>query len=373
MPDPIRLVDVKAQHAEVQDELDLCVRTVFETGAFVLGQHVGGFEADFATALGVQHAVGVNSGTDALVLALDVVRDRRGRGEVITTPFTFFATAEAVVQAGHELRFADIEPDTFNLDPEAVQAAAGSKTVAILPVHLFGQCADIDALRAVSDAAIVEDAAQAVGATYKGRPAGGLGEAAGFSFYVTKNLGAVGDAGAVTTNDAGVAEMVRSLRAHGEVRIDEGRSYHYERVGRNSRMDALQAAVLRVKLRRLPEWQERRAGNASFYDQALAGIDGLVPPPRAPGSSHVYHQYVVRAERRDELREHLGSRQIETRVFYPQPLHVQPALADLGLKEGAFPEAERACREVLALPVHAHLAAADRERVVNEIRAFFGA
>ncbi|MHC4134166.1 MAG: DegT/DnrJ/EryC1/StrS family aminotransferase [Planctomycetota bacterium] len=373
MSDPVRLVDVMAQHAEVQGELDACVRTVFETGAFVLGEHVAGFERDFADALGVCHAVGVNSGTDALVLALDVVRARRGRGEVITTPFTFFATAEAVVQAGHDLRFADIEPDTFNLAPAAVQAAAGPKTVAILPVHLFGQCADVDALRSVGDAAMIEDAAQSVGATYKGRPAGGLGDAAGFSFYVTKNLGAVGDAGAVTTNDAGFAEMVRSLRAHGEVRIDEGRSYHYERVGRNSRLDALQAAVLRVKLRKLGEWQERRAGNAFSYDQALAGIDGLVPPPRAPGSSHVYHQYVVRAKRRDGLREHLGSRQIETRVFYPQPLHVQPALADLGLKEGAFPEAERACREVLALPVHAHLAASDRERVVNEIRAFYGA
>jgi dTDP-4-amino-4,6-dideoxygalactose transaminase len=372
MSHPIRLVDIKAQHAEVQGELDACVRTVFETGAFVLGEHVAGFERDFAEALGVGYAVGVNSGTDALVLALDVVRERSGRGEVITTPFTFFATAEAVLQAGHRLRFADIEPETFNLDPAAVQAAAGPDTVAILPVHLFGQCADIDALR-VGDAAMIEDAAQAVGATYKGRPAGGLGDAAGFSFYVTKNLGAVGDAGAVTTNDADFAEMVRSLRAHGEVRIDQGRSYHYERVGRNSRLDALQAAVLRVKLRKLGQWQERRAGNASFYDQAFAGIDGLVPPPRAPGTNHVYHQYVVRAERREGLREHLGSRQIETRIFYPQPLHLQPALADLGLREGALPVSERACREVLALPVHAHLAAADRERVVNEIRSFYGA
>ena len=232
MAETIHLVDLKAQHAELGGEIAAAVQAVFESGAFVLGPHVADFEREFAAALGVGHAIGVNSGTDALLLAMDVVKARHGAGEVITTPFTFFATAEAILQAGHSLRFADIEPDTFNLDPAAVAAATGPDTVAVMPVHLYGQCADVDAMR-TDGVALIEDAAQAVGATYKGRPAGGLGDAAGFSFYVTKNLGAAGDAGAVTTDDAAVAALVRSLRAHGEVRIDEDRSYHYEHVGRN--------------------------------------------------------------------------------------------------------------------------------------------
>jgi len=289
---------------------------------------------------------------------------------VITTPFTFFATAEAVVQAGHTLRFADIEPDSFNLDPDAVHAAAGPETAAVLPVHLFGQCADIDRLR-LDGSFLIEDAAQAVGATYRGRPAGGLGDAAGFSFYVTKNLGAAGDAGAVTTNDPRWAELATSLRAHGEVRGEGGRTYHYERIGRNSRLDALQAAVLLVKLERLETWQRRREANAALYDQGLADLDGVTPPPRTGFGRHVFHQYVIRARRRNALRERLAEAGIGTKVFYPQPLHTQPALARMGFRVGQFPVAEEACREVLALPVHAHLEEADLERVVTEIRAFF--
>ena len=371
---PISLVDIREQNAEVRDEIDAALRQIFDEGAFVLGKHVGEFECDFAGALGVPFVVGVNSGTDALLLALDVVRLRRGPGEVITTPFTFFATVEAILQAGHRVRFADIEAATFNLDPAATQAAAGSETVAVMPVHLYGQCADVDALRC-GDAALIEDAAQAVGATYKGQPAGGLGDAAGFSFYVTKNLGAAGDAGAVTTRDEEFATLVRSLRAHGEVHREGagGRTYHYERLGRNSRLDGIQAVVLRVKLGRLAAWQERREANAAFYDETLAGIDGVVPPPCSGHGRHVYHQYAVRAQRRDELRAHLAERGIATNVFYPQPLHLQPALADLGLREGQFPEAERAGRQVLSLPVHAHVGDGDRERVVEEIRTFYGA
>jgi dTDP-4-amino-4,6-dideoxygalactose transaminase len=245
-------------------------------------------------------------------------------------------------------------------------------TVAVMPVHLYGQCADMDAF-AGPDWAMVEDAAQAVGATYKGRPAGALGESAGFSFYVTKNLGAAGDAGALTTADAGIAALTASLRAHGEVRSETTRTYHYERVGRNSRLDGLQAAVLRVKLRRLGTWQERRAANAARYDERLAGIDGLRPPAPAPHGVHVYHQYVVRAARRDALQAALAEAGIETRVFYPQPLHLQPAMADLGVREGALPEAERAAGEVLALPVHAHLEPSDVDRVASRIRDFYGA
>jgi len=372
MPEPVRLVDLKSQHAEIRAELDAALRHVLDTGAFILGPEAAAFEAEFAHHLGVPHAVGVNSGTDAILLVLDALKEQGRRGEVVTTPFTFFATAEAVLQAGFEVRFADIEADSFNLDPAAVAAAVGPKTAALLPVHLFGRCADVDAL-AGRDLPVIEDAAQAVGASYKGRPAGGLGLAGCFSFYVTKNLGAAGDAGAVTTGDAGIAALVRSLRAHGEVHRESDRTYHYERVGRNSRLDGFQAAVLRVKLKRLAAWEEARQQNARFYDEALAGIDGLLPPAPSTQGKHVYHQYVVRASRRDALKEHLAARSIETRVFYPMPLHLMPALRSLGLKAGTFPVAERACAEVLALPVHTHLGDAGRERVVAAIRAFYGA
>ncbi len=368
---PVTLVDLKAQHAEIRAEIDAAIREVLDSGAFVLGEHVERFEREFAAATGAKHAIGVNSGTDALLLALEVVRLRAGPGEVVTTPFTFFATAEAVLLAGHQLRFADIDPESFNLSPAAALAAAGPRTVALMPVHLYGRCADVDALR-LRGVACVEDAAQAVGATYKGKTAGTLGDLAGFSFYVTKNLGAVGDAGAVTTGDDDAAALVKSLRAHGEAKGDGGRTYHYVRVGRNSRLDAIQAAILRVKLLRLGAWQARREEHAAFYDEALKGIDGLVPPRRAPDGRHVYHQYVVRAARRDELRAHLAREGIGTNVFYPQPLHLQPALKDLGFRAGQFPVAERAAHEVLALPVHAHLTVADRERVASAVRSFHG-
>ena len=366
---PIGLVDIREQHAEVRDAFFAKLNELFDAGAFVLGRYVEEFEAAFSGAIGVGHAVGVNSGTDALLIALDIVRLRHGPGEVITTPFTFFATVESILQAGHRVRFADIEEESFNLSPPAVQAAAGPETVAVMPVHLFGRCADMDALR-VGDVPLIEDAAQAMGATYKARPAGALGMAAGFSFYPTKNLGGAGDAGALTTDDDEVAALARSLRAHGEARGDGGRTYHYERLGRNSRLDGIQAALLTVKLERWAAWQEQRDKNALFYDEALAGIDGLRTPPRTEHGRHVYHQYAIRSDRRDGLRAHLAGEEILTNVFYPQPLHTQPALRELGLEEGQFPEAERATREVLSLPVHAHLAQSDLERVVAAIRAF---
>jgi len=368
--EPVRLVDLKAQHGEIRGEIDAAIREVLDTGAFVLGPHVERFEKEFAAAFGAKHAVGMNSGTDALLIALEIVRHRAGPGEVVTTPFTFFATAEAILLAGMKLRFADIDPSSFNLSPEAARAAAGPRTVAVMPVHLYGRCADMDALKPLG-VPLVEDAAQAVGATYKGRTAGTLGDLAAFSFYVTKNLGAAGDAGALTTEDDAAAALARSLRAHGEVRGEGGRTYHYERVGRNSRLDALQAAILRVKLRRLDAWQARREAHAMFYDHAWKGVDGIVLPQRPPDGRHVYHQYVVRAARRDDLRAHLAREGIESNVFYPQPLHLQPALRDLGFKAGQFPVAEEAAREVLALPVHAHLSDGARERVATAVRSFY--
>lgn len=362
------MVDLAAQNGEIRAELDAAVKEVFDSGAFVLGPWAQKFESAFSDYVGIEHTIGVNSGTDALVLALDAVRYRRGPGRVVTTPFTFFATAEAILLSLHELVFADIEPEAFNLDPAAANAAADG-AVAMMPVHLFGQCADMDAYDD-TDLDLIEDAAQAVGATYKGRSAGGIGLAAGFSFYVTKNLGAAGDAGAVTTNDEAMATLVRSLRGHGEVRVADGRSYHYEKVGRNSRLDGIQAAVLGVKLARLAEWQERREATAAYYHEVLADVDAIRLPVELFGR-HVYHQFVIRAERRDALQEHLGKQGIETRIFYPEPLHVQPALSDLGFSKGQFPVAEQACREVLSLPVHAHLGGAERERVVAAVRSFY--
>lgn len=369
MLEPIRLVDLGKQHAEIRDALIGAITDVVDSGAFILGPITEAFESEFSSALGVAHTIGCNSGTDALLLALDVVRQRRGKGRVVTSPFSFFATAETIVQAGHQPVFADIEEQSFNLDPDAANEAAAD-AVALVPVHLYGQCADIDRYD-TSDLDLIEDAAQAVGATYKGRPAGGLGLAACFSFYVTKNLGALGDAGAVTTRDEETAARLRSLRAHGEVRGTQSRSYHHERVGYNSRLDGIQAAALRVKLEKLPAWQQRRESHAAFYDQSLAEIDGVVTPPRTVNGRHVYHQYVIRAQRRDQLRDALSGQGIESRVFYPEPLHLQPALSDLGLKRGQFPIAERAAHEVLSLPVHPHLSAGDLERVVEAIKGFY--
>ena len=374
MSDAIRLVDIHAQNAELRPEIDAALAEVVDFGAFVLGPIAAAFEGEFARFLGVEFVVACNSGTDALMIAGDVVREVAGPGQVITSPFTFFATAESILQSGHEVVFADIDGATFNLDPDAVAAALGPKTVAVMPVHLYGQCADVDSILAAAPGTmIIEDAAQAVGAKDRERPAGGLGHMAGFSFYPTKNLGAMGDAGAFTTDDQAIADLARSLRAHGEQKSEGARTYHYERLGRNSRLDGFQAAVLRVKLRKLPEWHDRRIANARFYDEALAGIDGLTPPPPPANGRHVYHQYAVRAQRRDELAAHLAEQGIETRVFYPEPLHLAPALAELGCKAGQFPVAEQAAREVLSLPVHPHLEPGDRERVVAEIRSYYGA
>ena len=373
MTEPIRLVDIHAQNAEVRAEIDSALREVLDFGAFVLGPITASFEEEFSAYLDVAHVVACNSGTDAIVLAGDIVRERRGAGMIVTTPFTFFATVEALLQAGHDVAFADIDADSFNIDPAAVGAAVTRKTVAVAPVHLYGRCADIDAIvRAAPDATIIEDAAQAVGATSRHKSAGGLGHMAAFSFYPTKNLGAMGDAGALTTNDPETAAMARSFRAHGEVKSEGARSYNYERIGRNSRMDGFQAAVLRVKLERLPDWTDRRIANARFYDEALAGIEGITTPA-VPEGRHVYHQYAVRAQERDRLAEHLRELGIETRVFYPEPLHLTPALAHLGAKRGQFPVAEAAAREVLSLPVHAHLESGARVRVVDAIRSFYGA
>jgi dTDP-4-amino-4,6-dideoxygalactose transaminase len=344
---------------------------------------VGAFEAAAADALGVAHAVGCSSGTDALWMALAAAGIGPGSA-VVTTPFSFFASVSAILRAGATPVLADIEATTFNLDPRAVEATLdgprGEAVRAILPVHLYGQPADWDVFAGLArerGLILIEDAAQAWGAEWQGRKAGGLGDTAAFSFYPTKNLSAAGDAGMVTTNSDDLAERLRMLRQHGM-----RRRYFHDEVGWNTRMDGFQGAVLMVKLKYIAEWNRKRRAVAQRYDALFraAGladpgpypVHGLVLPHEAEGSTHAWHQYVIRSAKRDALREFLTSRGIGSEIYYPVPLHLQAALKTLGYKEGAFPEAERAAREVLALPIFPELREDEQETVVAAIAGFLG-
>ena len=379
-PEQIPLLDFSREYAQIGPELLSAVEAVFRTQRFVLGPEVTSFEQAAARHCGVAEAIGCGSGTDALWLALAAAGVGPG-DRVLTTAFSFFATASAILRLGARPVLADIDPRTANLDPKATAAALKTHpaTRAILPVHLYGQCADWTALSKVSascNCLLIEDAAQAFGARWEGIPAGALGAAAAFSFYPTKNLSAAGEAGMVTTASAAIARRVRSLRAHGmEVR------YYHEEIGWNSRLDTLQAAVLLVKLRHVDEWNQRRRALAARYDELFtaAGVvdpgpyprHGLVLPWADPRAHHVYHQYVIRVARRDELRAWLSERGIGSEVYYPLALHQQKALASLGCREGDFPESERAAREVLAIPIFPQLRDDEQERVVAAIRDFF--
>lgn len=370
-PRPVPLQDPTREYDELREEIDAALRKVIESGRFVLGPAVEGFEEAFARRHGVRHAVSVNSGTDALLLALDALGVGPG-DEVVTSPFSFFATAEAILRVGARPVFADVRPDTLNLDPEAAAAAVGERTAALLPVHLFGQAADLPAFRSIAERhglALVEDAAQAHGAAQHGVPAGSVGHAGCFSFYPTKNLGGWGDGGMVTTSDDGVAARLRGLRDHG--RASAG-GYGHRELGYNSRLDALQAAVLEVKLGALDRWNRQRREHAAAYDAALEGIDGVAAPAVRPGNLHVYHQYTVRARERDALASALDEAGVGHGVYYPVPLHLQEALSDLGHRAGDFPEAERAAEEVLSLPVFPGLTGGERRRVEAVLEAFGG-
>lgn len=367
-PAPVPVADPGREYAELRQEIEAALLEVGASGSYILGPTVERFEAAVADYLGVAHAVGVGSGTDALLLALEALGVGPG-DEVITSPFTFFATAGAVVHAGATPVFADILPDTFDLDPDAAEAAVTPRTVALLPVHLFGQMADMPRLRAVAERhglAVVEDAAQAIGAWQEGPDgrvgAGAAGNVGCFSFYPTKNLGGLGDGGLVTTDDPELAERVRRLRVHGRA----GSGYRHLEVGYNSRLDALQAAVLRVKLGRLEAWTERRRSHAAAYDRVLAGVGeevGVRPPAVRPGNRHVFHQYTVRCADRAATAAVLDAHGIGHAVYYPVPLHRQEALGHLEYGEGDFPEAERAAREALSVPVFPGLRTEERERV----------
>jgi dTDP-4-amino-4,6-dideoxygalactose transaminase len=370
----VPLLDLKQQHAALREELRAALERVLDSQQFVMGEDVRLLEAELARYTGARHAVGCGSGSDALLLALLALDVREG-AEVVTTPFTFFATAGAVVRAGARPVFVDIEPRTYNIDPAGVAEALTERTRAVIPVHLYGQVAEMDEMLSAArkrGVRVIEDAAQAIGASdAAGRAAGAVGDAGCFSFYPTKNLGAAGEAGLVTTNDDATAERLRRLRVHGGAT-----EYHHDEVGFNSRLDTFQAAVLRVKLPHLDGWSDARRERAAVYTRLLegAGLDEFVTPPLVlPGARHIFHQYVVRVPggRRDALLEHLKANGVGTKVYYPVPLHLQPCFAGLGYKEGDFPESERAARETLALPMFPELTRAQQEHVVETLRRFF--
>ena len=362
----VPIFDLTRQYASLKDELDSAVQRVLDSCRFIFGPEVEALEAEVASYCGARHAVGVASGTDALHLAL------RGLGigpgdEVIVPAFTFIATAEVVVYCGATPVFVDINPEDFALDPEAAGAAVTSRTKAIIPVHVFGHPApmeEIGALAARHGLAVVEDAAQAFGARCEGRVVGSLGHAGCFSFFPTKNLGAFGDGGMVVTDDEALADRLRQLRHHGE-----SRRYHHRMVGYNSRLDALQAAVLRAKLPRIEEWNTARRRVAAAYTEGLAGLAGLACPTEAEGVRHVFHQYTLRVNKgRDALRERLAEKGIGSAVYYPLPLPAQEAFEGEAGSEGRYVESERAAREVLSLPMFPELTDGEVERVVRAVR-----
>ena len=367
----VPLLDLKAQFAPLRADVLEAIARVCDAQQFILGSEVEGLERELEAFLGIPHAVGVSSGTDALLAALMALGVGAG-DEVVTSPFSFFATAGSIARLGARPVFVDIDRGTFNIDVDAIGAAATSKTKAILPVHLFGQSADMAPIVELSERSgipIVEDAAQAIGACYRGRPVGGIGTIGCFSFFPTKNLGAFGDAGLVTTPDGTIARKVRAIRQHGgEVK------YHHDLVGANFRIDALQAAILRVKLPHLESWTGARRKNAERYRALFvqAGLVGTVTlPAQAADRTHVYNQFVIRVPERDRLRAHLQSRGVGTEVYYPVPLHLQPCFRELGYRAGSFPVAETAANEALALPIYGELSEAQQSWVVEAIREFF--
>jgi dTDP-4-amino-4,6-dideoxygalactose transaminase len=367
----VPLLDLPAAYAPLRDELLAAVTRVCDSQRFILGPELRALEEELAAYLDVPHAVGVSSGTDAVLMALMALGVGPG-DEVVTTTYSFFATIGAIVRLGASPVLVDIDPGTFNLDPDATVAAIGPRTRAVIPVHLFGQSAELApvlAAAARAGAAVVEDAAQAIGARYRDRPVGGWGTIGCFSFFPSKNIGAFGDAGLVTTRDAEVAHRLRLLRGHGM----EPR-YHHALVGGNFRLDELQAAVLRVKLPHLADWSAARRRNAGRYRSYFAeeGLDQVVGlPVEAPDRTHIYNQFVVRVPDRDRLRQHLQARGIGTEIYYPVPFHRQECFAGLGYAAGSFPLAEAAAAETLALPIYAELTVAQQRQVVQDVRSFY--
>ena len=367
----VPLLDLKAQYQSIKPEVLAVIETVCDEQGFVLGPRVADFEKATAQYLGSRSAIGCASGSDALLLALMALGVKAG-DEVITVPFTFFATAGAISRLGAKPVFVDILPDSYNIDPAQFERAITPRTKAVIPVHLFGQCADMKAINGIAKGKkirVIEDACQAIGAAQEGKRAGVLGDVGCFSFFPTKNLGGFGDGGIITTDDEALADSLAMLRVHGS-RV----RYLHEAVGINSRLDALQAVVLHIKLKYLDQWADGRRKNAARYEQlfAQAGLtDRVTLPVAKPGNFHVYNQYTIRVTKRDELRAYLKEKGVGTEIYYPLPMHLQNCYQDLGHRKGAFPISERAAEEVLSLPIYAELADAQLAYVVEMIAEFF--
>jgi len=360
-------LDLAAQYAAIGDEIRAAVDRVFASQQFILGPEGAALETEIAQLCGVAHGVGVASGTDALILGLRACGVHAG-DEVIIPPFTFVATGSAVSAIGAKPVFADIRPDTYNIDPSDLARRVTPKTKAIIAVHLYGLSADMDPLMNFARAhnlKVIEDNAQAIGATYKARPTGSMGDVACLSFYPTKNLGAYGDAGMIVTNSSELDARFRTLRNHGQ-----SAKYVSSEPGWNSRLDEIQAAILRVKLRHLPEWQRARQTHAAAYSKLLLGIPGIAPPLVPEGYQHVFHQYTIRVENREALQQALSAHNIGSAVYYPVPLHLQPIYSALGHKAGDFPHAEHAANEVISLPMYPELRPDQITRVVEAVAEF---
>lgn len=367
----VPLLDLKAQYQAVKPEIDAAVAEVLESQYFILGPKVKACEEAIAQYSWCKHAVGVSSGTDALLISLTC--EGIGLGdEVITTPYTFFATVGSIARTGARPVFVDIDPVTYNIDPASIESRITDRTKAIIPVHLYGQMADMDPIMRLArdhDLVVIEDAAQAIGAEYKGRRAGSIGHYGCFSFFPSKNLGAAGDGGMVVTNDADRAEKLSRLRVHGSKP-----KYYHQIIGGNFRLDALQAAIVAVKLRHLDHWTAARQKNAARYDQLFAATDlvekGIVTLPTVRTNRHIFNQYVIRTPKRDELKAFLKEKGVGTEVYYPVPMHVQQCFSDLGYSVGDFPESEKAANESLALPVYPELVDEQINHVVDCVVAF---
>jgi dTDP-4-amino-4,6-dideoxygalactose transaminase len=367
----VPMLDLHAQYAAIKPEVDAAVQRVIESQHFINGPEVAQLEEQVARYCQAKHCVGVTSGSDALLIAL-MALDVGPGDEVITTPYTFFATVGAIVRLGAKPVFVDIDPATFNIDAARIESKVTPRTKCIIPVHLFGQCADMDPIMAVAKKhglSVIEDAAQAIGSEYRGRRAGSMGDVGCFSFFPSKNLGCFGDGGAVTTNDPALAERLSLLRNHGAKP-----KYFHKVVGGNFRLDTIQAAVLLVKLKYLDAWSAKRQQHAAFYDEELAkasGLGGLVTPPKVVMSRHIFNQYVLRVADRDGLRDHLKQQQVGNEVYYPQPMHLQECFADLGHCAGDFPESEKAALETVAVPIYPELTLPQRQHVVDSLVSFY--
>ena len=364
---PVPQLDLAAQYAAIGQEIRVAVERVLASQQFILGREGAALETEIAQLCGVAHGIGVASGTDALILAMRACGVEAG-DEVIIPPFTFVATGSAVSAIGAKPVFADIRPDTYNLDPSDLARRLTPKTKAIIAVHLYGLSADMDPILNFArekNLRVIEDNAQSIGATYKGRKTGSMGDAACLSFYPTKNLGAYGDAGMIVSNSSELASRSRNLRNHGQ-----SAKYVSSEAGWNSRLDEIQAAILRVKLRYLPEWQRARQAHAAAYSKLLFGIPGIAPPLIPENHEHVFHQYTIRVEQRDALQRALLKRNIGSAVYYPLPLHLQPLYASLGHKAGDFPHAEHASKEVISLPMYPELRPEQITRVAEAVAEF---